>query len=137
MLKLLRNLAFGFAVGISGFALAQVVSSFQLNQDPRGHFGTNSDGTHLIVAGPAPVLTSCGTTPTVVGNDMAGLITTGSGATTCTATFAKAYVVAPACVVTIQGSVVATPTYTTTTAAIVFTVDIASTAYAYVCMSTG
>ncbi len=62
-------------------------------------FGIDNDG-HTFTSGPAPVISSCGTgTGTVVGNDQSGVITTATAATSCTATFAKAYRVAPVCTV--------------------------------------
>lgn len=51
-------------------------------------------------AGADPVLSACGTTPTVVGGDSAGKVTIGTGVTTsCTATFAVAFIAAPSCIV--------------------------------------
>ena len=50
-----------------------------------------------------PVLTSCGTAPTISGTDVAGLITTGTGSPTgCTLTFATAYNSTPYCSVDSQ-----------------------------------
>lgn len=62
--------------------------------------GYDNDG-HRFTAGPAPVISSCGTgTGTVVGDDQSGTITTATAATACTMTFAKAYRTAPMCNVT-------------------------------------
>lgn len=124
----------------AGWALGQ--NNRQYGTDPSGAIGVDANQTlyfarHLIAADARPpVLSGCGTTPSVVGNDAAGKITTGSAATTCTATFALAYAVAPACIVAPQGNATY-PTYTTSTTAIVFSVDIASTVYNYVCFATG
>ena len=53
---------------------------------------------HLEYFGSAPTISTCGTTPSVVGNDNAFTITTGTGApTACTATFASAWTNAPVC----------------------------------------
>jgi hypothetical protein len=70
---------------------------------------------HSLVAGATPVLSSCGSSPAVSGSDNAGLITTGSGATACTLTFATAYVAEPYCTVTGES---ATVTYSKTKSAI-------------------
>ncbi len=75
---------------------------------------------HLITSGPAPTLSSCGTTPSVTGNDRTAIVTVGSvSATGCTITFAKPYASAPSCVVTNQSmSVVNAMTYTVSATAI-------------------
>lgn len=76
---------------------------------------------HVSVPGPSPTLSSCGTTPTVVGSDSAFEITVGSvAATGCTATFAHAFSVAPVCTVTNQTvSVANAMTYTVSASAVV------------------
>lgn len=62
--------------------------------------GIDQDG-HSYTAGPAPAISSCGTgSPSVVGDDQRGTITTGTAATACTATFSKAYAQTPTCTVT-------------------------------------
>lgn len=128
---------------VGGVALAQnVTKSVQLSQDSSGPIGfdTNSNtyfpNKFLFPKTASPVITSCGTTPTIVGNDTVGKITTGSGATTCTITFTQAYAVAPACILAPQGNL-NFPTYTTSTTAITATVDVASTVYNYICASQG
>lgn len=51
---------------------------------------------HKYTQGPVPVLTSCGTSPTITGNDKDMVITVGSvSATGCTITFAHTYITAP------------------------------------------
>lgn len=84
--------------------------------------------------GGVPTLSSCGTSPTVTSGStkFAGDFTTGSGATTCTVTFASSYSAAPTCVLT--GSGAASPTYTTSTTAITLSVSVASTKYYYICV---
>lgn len=62
--------------------------------------GYDGDG-HTFTDGPAPLISSCGTgAGTVVGDDQAGTITTATAATSCTATFSKAYQATPICTVT-------------------------------------
>lgn len=97
-------------------------------------FNLGFDGKIIPQQTTSPALTSCGTSPAIVGTDVAGKITTGSAATTCTATFAVAYATAPFCVVSTQGAATQ-PTYTVTNVAIVMSVDIASTSYNYICIA--
>ena len=55
-----------------------------------------SVGGHIVTGGSSPSLSSCGTSPSVSGNDTAGVITTGTGTVnSCTLTFANPYVTAP------------------------------------------
>lgn len=127
-----------------GVALSQnITKSVQLSQDPLGTIGYDTtDNVYLPrkLLFPStvrtPVLTGCGTSPSIVGNDVVGKFTTGSAATTCTLTFSQAFIVAPACFLQTQGSATQ-PTYTTSTTAITVTVDIASTVYNYFCASQG
>lgn len=134
-------LILGLACGI---ALAQTITKgVQLSQDATGPIGMDAANNVyfpkkiLSTSTIAPALTSCGTTPSAVtGNDTVGKFTTGSAATTCTLTFNVAYNVAPACALIPQGNL-NFPTYTTSTTAITVTVDVASTAYAYICISQG
>lgn len=131
-------------VGLLTASLAQnITKSVQLSQDGTGTIGYDTNNNvyfpNKILAkstANTPVLTSCGTAPSIVGNDTVGKLTTGSAATTCTMTFSLAYNVAPACVVSAQGGATQ-PTFTTSTTALTMTVDIASTVYNYICMSQG
>lgn len=129
----------------AGLAWAQgnITKSVQLSQDPSGPIGYDSTGNVyfprkvlLPSTSTTPVLTSCGTAPSILGNDVVGKLTTGSAATTCTITFSQAYIVAPACFLQTQGAATQ-PTYTTSVTAITVTVDIASTVYNYFCASQG
>lgn len=53
---------------------------------------------HLSSRGFQPTVSTCGTSPSVIGDDSNGIITTGSGTVTaCTLTFAAAYTIAPVC----------------------------------------
>lgn len=70
--------------------------------------------THVATSGAKPVATSCGTSPSVVGNDTAGIITIGSTASdACTLTFDKSYEVAPACILIDSDSAVSLGATTT------------------------
>lgn len=56
---------------------------------------------HVVTSGSTPVLSTCGTgTPTAQGNDTNFRVVTETGASSCTATFAKTYVLAPICIAT-------------------------------------
>lgn len=117
-------------------AWGQVNRSVQMTQDPTGFITADVTNRHLHLpsAGAGtPALSSCGTSPSITGNDLAGTFTTGSAATTCTLTFATAYPAAPYCFVVPQGNL-NFPTYTTSTTALTITVDVASTAYNYLCV---
>jgi len=67
---------------------------------------------HVEAAGTDPTLSSCGTSPSIIGSDTAGVVTLGTAnPTACTVTFATAYTTnAPACVVTHQINI-AVPLY--------------------------
>jgi peptidoglycan hydrolase-like protein with peptidoglycan-binding domain len=57
--------------------------------------------TNVVTTGSAPTISTCGTSPSVVGNNMAGTVTIGSGiVTACTVTFASSFSATPTCVVT-------------------------------------
>lgn len=71
-----------------------------------GNGGTNElklsgNNMHIETASAAPAVTSCGNTPSIVGNDNVGIATVGSGgvAASCTITFASTWTNAPSCVV--------------------------------------
>jgi len=85
---------------------------------------------HIRVQGTAPAVTAgCGTTPSVIGSDIAGRLNTGSTAsTTCTITFNVAYNNAPFCVAQPLGvaSTTAFTLTTITTGTLVFTYASAS-----------
>ncbi len=84
-------------------------------------FGIDTNG-HLTGSSTSPVLSSCGTSPTMKGSDSHGTVTAGATATGCTVTFTAAYATDPVCTVVPQtGSVVNTFTYTHSTTNIVVT----------------
>jgi hypothetical protein len=79
-------------------------------------------GGHVVTSGTAPSLSSCGSSPSISGTDMAGTVTAGGTATACTVTFASAWSAAPHCNVTPQtGSVTNTFSYSISTTAITVT----------------
>lgn len=76
---------------------------------------------HLITSGDTPVLSSCGISPTIVGNDRNGTATAGSTATGCSINFAHAYLAAPTCTVTDRNpSLTNVSSYNITSTQIVF-----------------
>jgi hypothetical protein len=99
-----------------GLALAQTINkAIQLSQDASGAFGVDTTNNvyfpgHILstgAAGPAPTVAGTGT-PTISGTDVAGTITMGSSATTAIATFGRAYVSVPHCVLSNQTAVSST-----------------------------
>jgi len=90
---------------------------------------------HLVVdtSTGAPTLTSCGTSPTITGNDMAFKLVTGSAATGCTITFKNSYTSAPICSWTPQGGTTL-PTCSAAAGAITCSTAAASTTYNVMCI---
>jgi hypothetical protein len=86
----------------------------------------------------APALTGCitGGSPTLVGTDTSGVVTSGTTAsTTCTVTFNVAYSTAPTCLLSFMTQLPAAMTYTVSTTAIVTTnTSTASMKFAYACV---
>ncbi len=81
----------------------------------RGHLGV--DG-HIHTLGVSPGVSSCGSSPSIVGNDIAGRITVGTGglATSCTITFNQAWASDPICIVADEStSILLKPAATTGT----------------------
>lgn len=71
------------------FVLATTTGNMVAGEDNAGH---------RFTGGPKPAVSSCGTgSPTVVGDDQGGTITTGSAASSCTLTFAAKYANTPYC----------------------------------------
>ena len=94
--------------------------------DANAHIDTTS--------GLNPSLSSCGSSPTFAGNDWAGHITTGTGATACTVTFSHSYVSQPLCIFYAQGGTTVVQETSVGAAAITFTAA-ASASYIYHCFA--
>ena len=98
-------------LGLAGsVAVAQsITKALQLSQDATGAFGVDSTNNvyfpgHILttaISAPAPTVAGTGT-PTILGTDTAGTITMGVSGQTAVATFGRAYVSVPHCVVTWQ-----------------------------------
>lgn len=85
-------------------------------------FNLGFDGKFIPVgSGTPPALTSCGTTPSIAGTDVAGIVTMGTTATGCVITFNVAYALAPFCVVTWIATPLASQSYVTSATAITTT----------------
>ena len=107
--------------------------------------GTTSPGAtldvkgHIANSGTAATVGSCGTSPTISGNDTKGVVALGSGGVTaCTITFNASYSSAPACVATWQGSSAQTAVITANPAVasltLYFSTSVSSGSFAYHCM---
>lgn len=114
----------------AGIAAAQTFTrALQLSQDTTGVFSVdNVNGVyfpgHFYITGtnrPAPTITGTGT-PSVSGNDVAGVITMGSSATTATLVFGTTFLSVPWCVVSPQNAFTTTNiAYTLATTSIALT----------------
>ena len=83
----------------------------------------------------APALGSCGTTPSIVGTDLAGTVTMGTTATGCVITFNTAKSAAPHCIVQWIATPLASQSYTTSTTAITTTqTSTSSNVLKYICI---
>ena len=109
-LSLTAGLAFGFTTVLDGISLGSTT---------------------------APALTSCGTTPSIVGTDLAGTVTMGTTATGCIITFNTAKSAAPHCIVQWIATPLASQSYTTSTTAITTTqTSTSSNVLKYICIGT-
>lgn len=137
-------------LGLAGtYAGAQTINkALQLSQDGSGAFGVDiNNGVyfpgHMLfpsTAGnqPLPTVSSGATTPTIAGSDVAGLITVNAAATTVTMTFGRAFVTAPSCLVTANGTITTTISYVPSTTGLAITASGAAGAnnkYYYFCPS--
>ena len=58
-------------------------------------------GGHIVTGGTVPTISNCGNSPSVIGTDEAGIITTGTGTVnSCMLNFANPYLTTPSCVFT-------------------------------------
>jgi hypothetical protein len=84
---------------------------------------------HAEYTGTAAALSSCGTSPSIVGNDMVGRVTVGTvPSTTCTLTFNTAFTNAPICFAQDETSGVTVRATTVSTTAVTFTASASMTA---------
>ena len=89
---------------------------------------------HFRSTGSAPTVSSCGSSPSITGTDVAGIVGVG-GNTACTITFAKAYASSPICIVQTQNN--ASPvTFVASESTTALTVNFSSSlngGWAYIC----
>jgi hypothetical protein len=83
--------------------------------------GAISTPAHINTGATPPVLTACGTTPSITGSDTAGIVTMGTSATGCVITFATPYTGTPYCVVSWIATPLASQSYVTSNVAITTT----------------
>ena len=90
---------------------------------------------HLITGGSVPTIGgSCGTSPSIVGTDHAGKVTSGSVApSSCTVTFNKSFSNAPACIAVNETTSNLLKTTSTTTTVVLAGTMVAGDVLAYVC----
>ena len=95
------------------------------------------NGKQRVGATTAPALTSCGTSPTIVGNDHAATVTMGTGAPTgCVITFNVAYASTPICVGSWPAQALASQSYVVSTTAITLTqTGTSSNIFRYICLA--
>jgi hypothetical protein len=141
MRKYLLPSALILALGLS-LAVAQTINkSIATSQDPTGAIGIDTANNvyfpaHVLAVGSAPTVTSCGVTGVLIsGTDWYGQVTVGSSAaTSCTITFAKPYLAAPACILAPSNGLIAAFSWTTSTTAITVTqTSTASDVFSYIC----
>lgn len=89
---------------------------------------------HYVSTGTAPAVSSCGTSPSIVGTDTAGKVTIGSApGTSCLLTFATAYTNAPACSTSDETTAILTRGTSTTTTLTISGVFVGGDVVAYNC----
>lgn len=101
-----------------------------------GHL-LETNGHQRVGANTAPALTSCGTSPTITGNDHAGIVTMGTGSPTgCVITFAVAYSSAPVCLGSWSAQALASQSYVVSASAITLTqTGTSSNVFRYICLA--
>jgi hypothetical protein len=113
------KLGFGFSLGQFDYIVSTGTGHAFFNNGTSTPTMKINGSYHLEWSGTAPALTSCGTSPAISGNDVAGEVTMGTGSpAACTITFATAYNAAPYCVVTWQGNPLAAQNYSVSASAI-------------------
>jgi hypothetical protein len=142
------NVYFGFGIQMATFFVNSADTSFSGNADVQGNFrvgqsafgGTErwrvfgANGHHRVLGTTPSDSVACdgSTSATVAGTDTAFKVTTGTGATSCTMTFASTYTVAPVCTVMPEGTTTL-PTCTISATAITCTTVAGGTAYNFRC----
>jgi len=112
-------------------AVSQTITrAIQLSQDTTGAFGVDANNNiyfpaHILTPAntntPVPTVSSGATTPTISGTDAAGLITMNAAATTVVATFGRAYLSVPFCIISPAGTATTSISYTVATTSLAIT----------------
>lgn len=104
------------------------------------HLAVSTSG-HVITGGPTPTVSSCGTNPSVTGDDNDGTITVGSGVavTACTLTFASTWGATPVCLFDADSSTIGSgPTSKSATAVTIgFSAGLGGGSVEYHCRCSG
>lgn len=101
-----------YTLGTLGIGLVSPTSSFQdvaatansyealfSTSTANFHVAISTNG-HIVTNSPKPSVSTCGTSPSVVGDDNQGTITVGGGVVTaCTLTFASTWGITPVCII--------------------------------------
>lgn len=115
-------LSYGASDGMFSFSGATATGNADATLTTTRFWAVDRFGHERVSALAAPALTSCGTAPTISGDDRAGEITMGTGTPTgCVITFTNAYVAAPYCTVTWQATPLASQSYAVSATAITLT----------------
>jgi hypothetical protein len=120
---------FGITTGVNNTVIgsrvsgltAALVNNIILADGAGAQRARYNDGWKLATTGTAPVLSSCGTTPAISGDDFSGTVTMGTSTPTgCIITFTNAKTAAPHCIVSWRANI-ASMAYTTSTTALTIT----------------
>jgi hypothetical protein len=102
-------ISFGWG-GLGGVGIGEASYQVPVTDLGPGTLNVASDivsHNHYRSRGPAPTVTSCGSSPSITGTDNAGAVGTGGAVTACTVKFKAAWNAAPICIVQTRNS--ATP----------------------------
>jgi hypothetical protein len=126
-------LAFPVAAQLNG----GIIPPASILSQPQTVSGAWTFTAHVLAAGSAPALTSCGTSPAISGSDLAGTVTIGTGAPTgCVITFNAAYTSAPHCTVTWRATALLSQNYAVSNTAITLTQTATSSGVVdYICVA--
>lgn len=111
------------------------VSQF-LKTDGAGNLGWSSSlPPHFLTTGSAPSVSSCGTGPSVTGNDNVGRVTVGTGVvTSCTLTFNQSWGTAPVCVLNDETTTLLVKAVATTTTLVISGTSLTGDTIGYHCI---
>ena len=114
-----NGVSFGTAATV---ALGTSGATIPLNNATNVFSALETFSSHIAVGAVNPTLSSCGTSPAIVGDDKAGQVTMGTGSPTgCVITFAAPYVAAPLCTVSWQATPLASQSYAVSNTALTLT----------------